>query len=515
MQGVDSTLLTTAIPAIARGLDVTPLALHLAVTAYIISLAVFMPLSSWLADRIGTRRVFCGALIVFVAGSALCGMAANLPMLIAARVLQGLGGAVMTPVGRLILLRAFGAGGTLEAMSYLTLPMVLGPLLGPMLGATLVTYASWRWIFFVNLPICGLALGAALAMVPQDRPAEAAPRFDFSGFAMSAMAIVLFQFGLENLAEPALGHLASLGLFAAAVALALLYLAHARKVPHPALDLSLFSVRAYRAGVVGGGLSRIGLNASAFLLPLLLQLGFGMTPLLAGTLTAIGALGAVNALCAAKAGEQPGLPPRAGGPGGRRGGHAGRISLAGLDRVAAGAGGLHRAVYRHPRDAIQCRERVDLCRHTAVAAQPQCRLGRCLPAAFDGAWHLGQRRSALGHHWRERHAGTAGLSAGLSVHGGGDADGAALAAAPAPGRRAGTGEWHAAGSQGLTKAHPAGRRAGSPQAAIRSFGLRLFINGWMCSPNCSMPITKSSKVSMMPFRPGVSATLSSIFATLS
>jgi EmrB/QacA subfamily drug resistance transporter len=294
MQGVDSTLLTTAIPAIARGLDVTPLALHLAVTAYIISLAVFMPLSSWLADRIGTRRVFCGALIVFVAGSALCGMAANLPMLIAARVLQGLGGAVMTPVGRLILLRAFGAGGTLEAMSYLTLPMVLGPLLGPMLGATLVTYASWRWIFFVNLPICGLALGAALAMVPQDRPAEAAPRFDFSGFAMSAMAIVLFQFGLENLAEPALGHLASLGLFAAAVALALLYLAHARKVPHPALDLSLFSVRAYRAGVVGGGLSRIGLNASAFLLPLLLQLGFGMTPLLAGTLTAIGALGALS-----------------------------------------------------------------------------------------------------------------------------------------------------------------------------------------------------------------------------
>jgi EmrB/QacA subfamily drug resistance transporter len=294
MQGVDSTLLTTAIPAIAWGLDVTPLALHLAVTAYIISLAVFMPLSSWLADRVGTRRVFCGALLVFVAGSALCGMAANLPMLIAARVLQGLGGAVMTPVGRLILLRAFGAGGTLEAMSYLTLPMVLGPLLGPVLGATLVTYASWRWIFFVNLPICGLALGAALAMVPQDRPAEAAPRFDLSGFAMSAMAIVLFQFGLENLAEPALGRLASLGLFAAAVALALLYLAHARRVPHPALDLSLFSVRAYRAGVVGGGLSRIGLNASAFLLPLLLQLGFGMTPLLAGTLTAIGALGALS-----------------------------------------------------------------------------------------------------------------------------------------------------------------------------------------------------------------------------
>jgi EmrB/QacA subfamily drug resistance transporter len=294
MQGVDSTLLTTAIPAIARGMDVTLLALHLAVTAYIISLAVFMPLSSWLADRIGTRRVFCGALLVFVAGSALCGMAANLPMLVAARVLQGLGGAVMTPVGRLILLRAFGAGGTLEAMSYLTLPMVLGPLLGPVLGATLVTYASWRWIFFVNLPICGLALGAALAMVPQDRPVEAAPRFDFSGFAMSAMAIVLFQFGLENLAEPALGRLASLGLFAAAVALALLYLAHARKVPHPALDLSLFSVRAYRAGVVGGGLSRIGLNASAFLLPLLLQLGFGMTPLLAGTLTAIGALGALS-----------------------------------------------------------------------------------------------------------------------------------------------------------------------------------------------------------------------------
>jgi len=295
MQGIDSTLLTTAIPTIARGLGVPALSLHVAVTAYMISLAVFMPLSSWFADRLGARRVFCGALLVFVAGSGLCGAADSLPLLVLARIVQGLGGAVMTPVGRLILLRAFGTGGTLDAMTYLTTPLVLGPMLGPLMGAGIVTYMSWRWIFFVNLPLCAIALAAALAFVPRDTEVGARIRFDIPGFLIAATAILLFQLAVENLAAPLLGRPASLGLLAGAVGTAFVYTRYARRCVRPALDVSLFGLRAYRAGVIGGGLSRIGLNASNFLLPLLLQLGFGMTAIQSGMLTAIGAFGALGA----------------------------------------------------------------------------------------------------------------------------------------------------------------------------------------------------------------------------
>ncbi|MFN4212226.1 MAG: MFS transporter, partial [Devosia sp.] len=158
MQGIDSTLLTIAIPTIAEALEVDPLMLHLAITGYLLSLAVFMPVSGWFADRFGARLVFCAALAAFTFGSLVASQAPNLSALVAARVLQGFGGALMTPVGRLLVLKAFGPGRTLDAMTYLTLPVLIGPLLGPLLGATIISFASWRWLFLVNVPVCALTI---------------------------------------------------------------------------------------------------------------------------------------------------------------------------------------------------------------------------------------------------------------------------------------------------------------------------------------------------------------------
>jgi EmrB/QacA subfamily drug resistance transporter len=294
MQGIDSTLLTIAIPTIADALQVDPLLLHLAITGYLLSLAVFMPVSGWFADRFGARLVFCAALAAFTFGSLVASMAPNLTALVVARVLQGFGGALMTPVGRLLVLKAFGRGRTLDAMTYLTLPVLIGPLLGPLLGAIIISFASWRWLFLVNVPVCAVTILLTLRFVPT--LAKGVPgRFDFGGFALVGVSLVLFQLGVEHLARPNWGAAGSFAIFTASIAIFVLYARMARGRDDAALDLSLFSNRAFSVGVIAGGIGRIGLNSTAFLLPLLLQIGFGMAPIAAAGLASLSAFGAFAA----------------------------------------------------------------------------------------------------------------------------------------------------------------------------------------------------------------------------
>ncbi len=291
MEQLDSTIIVTAIPDMARSLRTTPVQLNLAVTAYVVTLAVFIPLSGWFADRFGARRIFVLALGLFTAGSALCGVADTFDMLIATRVLQGIGGAMMTPVGRLIMLRSFPRSELVTVMTYMSLPALLGPLAGPLLGGVLTTYLSWRWIFYVNLPI-GLA-GMLLALrYFAESPGQPGQKFDFPGFLMVG-GIGLIQVGLDSIGQQKLPLPVIAAVLVVAAALLVLFARYARGVSAPALDLSLFRIRSFAIGTLAGGLCRIGLNGTPFLLPLMLQIGFGMTPVTAGALVLLASAGSL------------------------------------------------------------------------------------------------------------------------------------------------------------------------------------------------------------------------------
>jgi EmrB/QacA subfamily drug resistance transporter len=293
MEQLDTTIITTAIPAMARTLHATPLAMSLAVTTYVLVLAVFIPVSGWFADRFSTRLVFVAALITFTIGSILCGFAVNLPMLIASRALQGLGGAMMTPVGRLILLRSFPRAELVTAMTYMTLPAIVGPMMGPLLGGALTTYASWRWAFFINVPVGVLGAVLALRFVQKDERAEAPARFDFRGFILVGVAVAVLQFGLEAVGRGAAGVWVLAPVVAGAAALFGGFWLHARRTAAPAIDLTLFRDRAFRVGTLVGGVCRIGLNGTPFLLPLMLQVGFGVSPVTSGLMTFVASAGAL------------------------------------------------------------------------------------------------------------------------------------------------------------------------------------------------------------------------------
>jgi EmrB/QacA subfamily drug resistance transporter len=289
MEQLDSTIIVTAVPDMARSLGTTALSLNLAITAYILTLAMFIPVSGWFADRFGARRIFALALLIFTLGSILCGIATSFPMLIATRVLQGFGGAMMTPVGRLILIRSFPRSQLVTAMTYMTVPSILGPVIGPLLGGVLTTYASWRWIFFVNVPFGIIGMILALRYVEDVRD-EARPRFDFPGFLMVGAGLVLLQYGMENVGKPVLSGAAIVAVFAAAVLLLVVFSVYARRVAAPAVDLTLFRLRSFRIGTLVGGTARIGFNGVPFLLPLMLQLGFGVSPVVSGSITFVSAV---------------------------------------------------------------------------------------------------------------------------------------------------------------------------------------------------------------------------------
>ncbi len=289
MEQLDSTIVTTALPDMARALRTSPVDMNLAVSAYVLTLAVFIPLSGWFADRFGARRVFMSALALFTLGSVLCGAAQDFSMLVATRVLQGLGGAMMTPVGRLILLRSFPRRQLVRAMTYTTLPAIVGPVLGPLVGGYLTTYLSWRWIFYVNVPF-GL-LGMVLAWYLVDpRPAEPESRFDLGGFVLFGTGVALLQLLMEGF-----GLLRPLLLAASAAAAVLLLLAFARRNrgrARPAVDLGLLRERAFGLATLAGGLCRVAMNAPVYLLPVMLQVGLGMSAVESGSLTFLSAAGA-------------------------------------------------------------------------------------------------------------------------------------------------------------------------------------------------------------------------------
>jgi EmrB/QacA subfamily drug resistance transporter len=292
MEQLDSTIITTAVPVIARNLHVTPVQMSLAVAAYVLAVAVFIPVSGWFADRFGARRIFVTALGVFTLGSALCGMAQNFPMLVLMRVMQGLGGAMMTPVGRLILLRSFPRSELMRAMTYMTLPAIMGPVIGPLLGGVLTTYLSWRWIFYVNLPFGIIGMVLALRFVGDMRDPNVG-KFDFPGFLLIGAGLGLFQFGLENVSRPVISTPIVIVILLAAMGLLLAFWLYARRRQTAVVDLGLFRLRSFRVGTLVGGLCRIGLNGVPFLLPLMLQLGFGLSPIASGSITFVSSFGAV------------------------------------------------------------------------------------------------------------------------------------------------------------------------------------------------------------------------------
>jgi EmrB/QacA subfamily drug resistance transporter len=292
MENLDSTIIATAIPDMAKSLGTTPIRLNLAITTYLLTLAVFIPVSGWFADRFGARRIFALALFIFTLGSILCGLANSFEMLLATRVLQGLGGAMMTPVGRLILLRSFPRGQLVTAMLYMTLPAIMGPVIGPLLGGILTTYASWRWIFYVNVPFGCLGILMALSFV-EDVRGEAVRRFDFGGFVVVGAGVALLQFGLENIGRPMIPVSAVIVVLVAAILLLVAFVRYARGVSAPAVDLTLFRFRSFWVGTLAGGLCRVGLNGVPFLLPLMLQVGFGMSPVTSGSLTFVSSFGAL------------------------------------------------------------------------------------------------------------------------------------------------------------------------------------------------------------------------------
>ena len=292
MQNLDSTVIATALPAMARSFDADPLHMNLALTSYLLSLAVFIPASGWIADRYGTRSVFRAAILVFTVGSVLCGRADSLPFLIAARIFQGVGGAMMVPVGRLVLLRSVEKSELVAAMAWLTMPALVGPVVGPPLGGFIATYADWRLVFDINVPIGVVGIVLVTRFIPEvrDRPAG---RFDAIGLLLSAVSLAGLMFGFETVGRGLVPPWMTGALLGAGLLAGVGYVLHARITAYPLLDLSLLRLRTFAVSVLGGSLFRIGIGAIPFLLPLMLQIGFGWSPAESGLVTFASAAGSL------------------------------------------------------------------------------------------------------------------------------------------------------------------------------------------------------------------------------
>jgi len=292
MENMDSTVIATSLPAIAADIGTSPIALKLALTSYFVSLAIFIPISGWMADRFGSTNIFRAAIAVFMVGSICCAFSHSLETFVGSRFLQGIGGSMMTPIARLVLLRATPRNQLVSAMAWLTVPALIGPLTGPPLGGALTTYLSWHWIFWINIPIGIIGIIAATLFLPKAEPRTPRP-IDIAGFFLTSIAFSGIIFGLSVISLPAIPVWAGyLGVAVGAVAM-LVYLQRARRIEFPLLDPRLFQKQFFRTAVVGGLFFRIGIGAFPFLMPLMLQLTFGLTPFESGTTTFVSAFGAI------------------------------------------------------------------------------------------------------------------------------------------------------------------------------------------------------------------------------
>jgi len=292
METLDSTVLSTSLPAIAADFGESPITLKLALTSYLLSLAVFIPASGWIADRFGARLVFRVALFVFIAASVACGLSNSIGEIVAARVLQGIGGAMMVPVGRMVILRSVKKSELVGALAWFTVPALLGPMLGPPLGGFITTYWDWRWIFWINVPVGILGIVLATLFFPDIR-GEARERFDTRGFLLAGVGLAAFVTGSTTIGLGVVPLPWVAALLVIGVALLAAYVRHSRRVANPILDLRLLRLTTFRLGIGGGFLFRIGAGALPFLLPLLLQLAFGMTAFQSGMITLASAVGAM------------------------------------------------------------------------------------------------------------------------------------------------------------------------------------------------------------------------------
>lgn len=299
MEQMDSNVISTSLPAIAADIGTSPIALKLALTAYLVALAVFIPVSGWMADRFGAKNVFRAAIAVFVVGSIACAAANSLTAFVVARFLQGMGGAMMTPVGRLVLIRSTPRSELVSAMAWLTIPAMVGPLVGPPVGGFITTFLTWHWIFLINVPIGVVGIWFATRFLP-DNEERIVKRLDWPGFVLSGIAMSGVVFGLSVVSLPALPSAVGLVTLAVGLISSVLYIGHARRSADPLLDLRLFDNQVFRSAVFGGSIFRFGIGAIPFLLPLMFQLGFGFSPFQSGMITFVSAIGAISMKFGAK-----------------------------------------------------------------------------------------------------------------------------------------------------------------------------------------------------------------------
>jgi EmrB/QacA subfamily drug resistance transporter len=293
MESLDTTILNTAVPAIAEALKVAPLSMKAVLASYTLSLAVFIPISGWMADRFGTRRVFASAIGLFTLGSFLCGISSSIHVLVGCRILQGCGGAMMVPVGRLTIVRTFAKSELVRAMSFVAIPGLIGPMLGPIAGGLIVGYFHWRVIFFVNLPIGLAGLYMVYRHLPDYRE-EHPTSLDWAGLLLFGSGIGLLSYVLEVFGEHTLSGLEIAGLLGVAAVLLALYGFRATRTELPLLRLNLFRIRTFRASVSGSFFTRLGIGGMPFLFPLLYQVGLGYTPIQSGLLLMPQAIAAIS-----------------------------------------------------------------------------------------------------------------------------------------------------------------------------------------------------------------------------
>jgi EmrB/QacA subfamily drug resistance transporter len=282
MEQLDTTILNTAVPTIAAALHVAPLSMKAVLSSYMLAVAVFIPVSGWVADRFGTRRVFAGAIALFTLGSILCGISRDVHVLVACRIVQGCGGAMMVPVGRLTLVRTFAKSELVGAMSFVAIPSLIGPMLGPVVGGFFVAYLHWRLIFFVNVPMGLVGLYMVYRHLPDYR--EPVDRLDVLGLVLFGSGIALLSYVLEVFGEHTLSPGAIIGLLVLSGALLVAYGIHASRSTHPLVHLNLFRIRTFRVAVVGSLITRLAVGGMPFLLPLMYQIGLGYSPLQSGLL---------------------------------------------------------------------------------------------------------------------------------------------------------------------------------------------------------------------------------------